>query len=53
MRKKVAIGAKHGQAKGLLAFKAVIKRSLGHIDIPDNGLDTCREIARFGQHFKA
>ena len=53
MRKKVAIGAKHGQAKGLFAFKAVIKRSLGHIDIPDNGLDTRREIARFGQNFKA
>lgn len=53
MRKEVAIGGKHGEAKSLFAFKAVIKRPLWHGDILNHRINTRREIARFGQHFKA
>ncbi len=53
MRKVVAIGGKHGEAKGLLAFETVVKRPLWHGDILDYRINPRREIARFGQHLQA
>ncbi len=42
MRKEVAIGGKHGEAKSLFAFKAMIKRPLWHGDILDHRINTRR-----------
>ncbi len=53
MRKVVAIGGKHGEAKGLLAFETVVKRPLRHGDVLDHRINTRCEIARFGQHLQA